>query len=302
MALFIAAAFSNTRHAAVPAIYQNISGILFLLVTNAFFTSFQNVLPVFSSEKPSFSREHSQGYYDMSSYFFAKILVELPLTVIFPIITASIVYWIVGLRPGFGHFVVLTVILQLVALSGFTFGLFSASIFDDVAIALALSILILLPFMILGGLFLNLSTVPVYMRWIAWISPMRYGFNLLMTNQFDGWDAPGAQQYFNNSSISNGLPFYLNVIILIALFLGALVLAYFALIRVVLNNEGRGIQVMVQRMKAQKTQKAQKAQRTGNNTVQDRNTTTVQDGNAVLTLGGGGRSSVPIPMYLLWRQ
>jgi ATP-binding cassette subfamily G (WHITE) protein 1 len=241
LAGFIAAAFWNTKYAPVPAIYQNISGVLFFLITNAFFASFQNVLPVFSIEKPSFAREHSQGYYGTSSYFLAKIIVELPLTVFFPIITAAIVYWSVGLRPGFVHFIVLTVILQLVALTGFSFGLFSASIFNDVAVALALSILILLPFMVMAGLFLNLSTVPKFLQWIAWISPMRYGYALLLANQFDGWDAPGASEYYTNTSVGTGLSNAVNVIILCCLFLAALIGAYFALIRVVMKNEGRSI-------------------------------------------------------------
>ena len=240
LAGFIAAAFWNTKYAPVPALYQNISGVLFFLVTNAFFASFQNVLPVFSGEKSSFAREHSQGYYGVSSYFLAKILVELPLTVFFPILTAVIVYWSVGLRPGIIHFVILTVILQLVGLTGFSFGLFSASIFNDVAVALALSILILLPFMVMAGLFLNLATVPAFLRWISWISPMRYGYALLLANQFEGWDAPGAQEYYVDTSVSTGLSNYVNVLILVGLFFGALVGAYLALVRVVMKNEGRG--------------------------------------------------------------
>ena len=130
-----------------------------------------------------------------------------------------------GLRPGLIHFCTLTVVLQLVGLTGFSFGLFSASIFNDVAVALALSILILLPFMVMAGLFLNLATF-AFLRWISCISPMRYGYALLLANQFDGWDEPGAQEFYANTSVSTGLSNWLNAVILIALFAGALLGAY----------------------------------------------------------------------------
>lgn len=241
LAVFVAIVFMNTGSSPVPALYQNVAGLLFFLVTNAFFASFQNVLPVFSSEKPSFSREHSQGYYPMTSYFLAKISVELPLTFFFPILTAVIVYWATGLRAGIGFFFQFLVILQLVSLAGFSFGLLAACIFNDLSVALALSILILLPFMIFSGLFLNVNTVPVWLRWIQWVSPMRYGYSALMENQFRNWNSPGAQQFYVNSGISTGIPYIGNILILGGLFILALFAAYLALARVVLKNEGRGV-------------------------------------------------------------
>ena len=237
LAGFIAAAYWNTKYAPVPKLYQNLSGALFFITTNAFFSSFQNVLPVFAHEKRSFAREHSQGYYGIGSYFFAKISVELPFTVMFPILTSVIVYWSLGLRPGFNHFLVFTTILQIVSLSGFSIGLMAAALFDDLAVAQAISILFLLPMMLFAGLVLNVATVPAFLRWLQWVSPMRYGFSSLMTNQFDGWDAPGAQQYYNALNADTGFSILVNMIILSALFLGGLFLAYLALVRVVLQKE-----------------------------------------------------------------
>lgn len=238
LAAFISVVFWKTGDSPVPALYQNISGVIFFLITNAYFASFQNVLPVFFSEKASFSREHSQGYFPMTSYFLAKIIVELPLTVFFPIITASAVYWAAGLRYSVGRFLLFTLILQLVSLTGFSFGLFAACLFNDLSVALALSILILLPFMIFSGLLLNIDTVPVWLRWIQWVSPMRYGFSALMENQFSGWEKPGSDAYYRNSGVSTGLSLIGNILVLVALFASALFGAYLALSRVVFNNEG----------------------------------------------------------------
>lgn len=237
LSAFIAAAFWNTKYATGMSLYQNIAGVLFFLVVNAFFSSFQNVLPVFSAEKPSFAREHSQGYYRTSSYFLAKIFVELPLVVFFPILSSVITYWSIGLRSGLSHFLLFTFILQMTSLAGFSFGLFVASLFSNVNVALALSILFLLPTMLFSGLYLNLATVPAFLRWLQWVSPMRYGYTSAMSNQFNGWESPGSQEYFNTVGAGNNLSIAVNMLILFGIFLLGLILSYLALLNNVRKNE-----------------------------------------------------------------
>lgn len=238
MAVFIALVFLNTGSQSPPALFQNLSGVMFFLGVNAFFSSFQNVLPVFSAEKASFSREHSQGYYGMTSYFVAKLLVELPLTVTFPILTGLITYWTVGLRPGIGHFFLFVLVLQMISLVGFSLGLFVACLFRDVSVALALSILFLLPVLVFGGVFVNLQTVPVFLRWFQWVSPIRYGYDVMLKNQFEGWGNAGASQYYRSIGVSTGLPVIGNLLILGGYFALGLALAYLAMVRLVRQNEG----------------------------------------------------------------
>jgi len=43
-------------------------------------------------------REQASSLYDVAPYFFAKILAELPLSIIDPIVFSVIVYWAVGLN------------------------------------------------------------------------------------------------------------------------------------------------------------------------------------------------------------
>jgi ABC-type multidrug transport system ATPase subunit/ABC-type multidrug transport system permease subunit len=237
LAGFIAIAFWNTKYAPAPALYQNISGALFFITTNAFFSSFQNILPIFSHEKRTFAREYCQGYYGLLSYFLAKISVELPFTLIFPLFTSVIVYWSLGFRSGVDRFLIFTVTTQLVSLSGFSYGLLTAALFNDLAMAQAISILFLLPMMIFAGLILNVATVPAVLRWLQWISPMRYGFTSLMTNQFKGWDE--AYGYYIGLNAGNELSILINLVILFGLFLVGLLLSYFALVRLVFEKKIR---------------------------------------------------------------
>jgi hypothetical protein len=40
--------------------------------------------------------------------------------------------------------------------------------------------------MIFSGLFVNLNSMPVWIRWVQWLSPMKYGFVALAQNEFNG--------------------------------------------------------------------------------------------------------------------
>eukprot|EP01102_Stenamoeba_stenopodia_P009171 TRINITY_DN2693_c0_g1_i3.p1 TRINITY_DN2693_c0_g1~~TRINITY_DN2693_c0_g1_i3.p1 ORF type:complete len:120 (-),score=11.18 TRINITY_DN2693_c0_g1_i3:106-465(-) len=66
----------------------------------------------------------------------------------------------------------------------------------------------LIPFMLMGGLFINPDSVPNYFIWILEISPFRYGFAALMINEFTGLeftcdDAPSGTVTAINGTISS---------------------------------------------------------------------------------------------------
>ncbi|CAB4026460.1 white-like, partial [Paramuricea clavata] len=72
---------------------RNFSGLLFFLVLNVTFSSFQGVLFTFPVETDLFLRENEKGIYCTSVYFLAKSLVGIPLDSILTIILISIAYW-----------------------------------------------------------------------------------------------------------------------------------------------------------------------------------------------------------------
>ena len=52
--------------------------------------------------------------------------------------------------------------------------------------AAALTAILVLPFALLGGFFLNGDNVPVYLVWLSELSMFKWGFKLLLINQFYG--------------------------------------------------------------------------------------------------------------------
>lgn len=137
-----------------------------------------------------FAREHGAKYYSLVSYFLSKIMVEIPFQVLFPWIMGSIVYWMCGLQPDAGKYFILVGIIMLCSVAGFSLGIFFASVFPSLPIALAATPLVLLPLMLFSGIFVNQDSIPGYFNWIKYLSPMKYGFEALAKNEFTGLIMP----------------------------------------------------------------------------------------------------------------
>ena len=75
---------------------QNRNGALFFLSVNCGMSSLSNISLVFPSERPVFLREVNNGMYRVSSYFWAKILSELPASLILPLIQSAITFFGIG--------------------------------------------------------------------------------------------------------------------------------------------------------------------------------------------------------------
>lgn len=69
-------------------------------------------------EKEIFAKEYDSGLYGIVSYYFSKLMVELPLTAIFPTLFIGIIYYIVNFNNGFNHFLMMilgTILMSWVA-------------------------------------------------------------------------------------------------------------------------------------------------------------------------------------------
>lgn len=61
------------------------------------FNAIQNIILIFPDERPVFLREVNNNMYSVSAYFFAKIIAELPASILTPVIFGSIAYFAIGL-------------------------------------------------------------------------------------------------------------------------------------------------------------------------------------------------------------
>jgi ATP-binding cassette subfamily G (WHITE) protein 2 len=70
--------------------------------------------------------------------------------------------------------------------TGNSLGIMIGCLFKDAQRTSAMAPAILLPLMMFSGLYSRLNTISIWVRWIQYISPFRYGLQALLYNEFKG--------------------------------------------------------------------------------------------------------------------
>ena len=149
----------------------------------------QNVmgtLTMFGNQRAAVLREQENGMYHTLPYFLAKVMCDVPLKVVAPSLFGSIAYWTVGFQPSAHKFALAIATLVLLAHAGTAIGLFLACLFPEIAVALAVAPLVILPLMMFSGFFLNPESTPIFLKWVEWLSPMKYAFSAMARLEFAG--------------------------------------------------------------------------------------------------------------------
>merc|ERR1712146_697462 len=93
-------------------------------------------------------------------------------------------YWSWGLASGATAFFNHLAIALVIGYTGNAFGLFAPSLFPSPEITMTLTPLMLMPMMLVGGLFANTERLEPGWTWLNYISFPRYGFKAFMVNEF----------------------------------------------------------------------------------------------------------------------
>lgn len=87
---------------------------------------------------------------------------------------------LVGVDHGFKTYVYMQIIAILVASTSIGLGYMVSCLPRRVEIAPIVGLVLILPFVLLGGLLINSDDCPDYLIWILYVSPIKYGFEALM--------------------------------------------------------------------------------------------------------------------------
>jgi ABC-type multidrug transport system permease subunit len=184
MALLVGLIFRALK--ATQQSIQDRTGALFFISVNMTMTAMFSVLSSFGNERTVFERERSVGMYSTLTYFWSKILVELPMNIVFPFIQGTIAYWLVGLQNDAGKYLFWSLTVILLNNVGTAFGITIACTFKSLEVTLAVAPLFILPLMLFSGMFVSANGIPPYFDWIKWFSPMKYSFAAFMINEYSG--------------------------------------------------------------------------------------------------------------------
>lgn len=162
-----------------------------------FIIYFQTSLNSFPAEKLTFSKEYGSGIYGLTAYFLSKLVLEIPLTAVFPFTLLAIIYYIVGFNPVFKNYLLFVLVGILQALVGMVIGLFLGTVARDVRAATETAPMIFIPFMLFCGFLTNVNNILPPLRVFEYMSPMRYSFEFFIRNEFEYNDNLGAANPVN---------------------------------------------------------------------------------------------------------
>eukprot|EP00117_Sycon_ciliatum_P036739 scpid32794/ scgid27614/ Protein white len=170
---------------------QNLNGVLFFAVIQASFSVIFSVIQVFPDEKHIFYRDADNHMYKTWIYMLTKTIAEIPFQLTIPLVFQAVIYFMIGLNPRADRFFTLYAVFVTMALAAQSIGYVISAAVPSVAIGLAVTPPLVIPFMLFGGLFLNSDDIPDYFIWLEYISWIKYGFEAAMINEWDGKSISG---------------------------------------------------------------------------------------------------------------
>ncbi|XP_045768319.1 ATP-binding cassette sub-family G member 1 isoform X2 [Maniola jurtina] len=150
-------------------------GFLFFNMLFLMYTSMTITILSFPLEMPVLIKEHFNRWYSLRSYYLAITVSDIPFQAIFCIIYVVIVYLLTSQPLEWFRFAMFLSSCLLIAFVAQSVGLVvgaAMNVQNGVFLAPVMSV----PFLLFSGFFVSFNAIPVYLRWITYVSYIRYGF------------------------------------------------------------------------------------------------------------------------------
>uniref|UniRef100_A0A7N0RC10 ABC transporter domain-containing protein n=1 Tax=Kalanchoe fedtschenkoi TaxID=63787 RepID=A0A7N0RC10_KALFE len=226
--------------------YRDVQDRLGLLF---FFSIFWGVLPssnsvfAFPQEQAISVKERASGMYTLSSYFMARMVGDWPMELILPTMFLAVTYWMTGLKPELGTFLLTLAVLLGYVLVSQGLGLALGAAIMDSKQASTIVTVAMLAFVLTGGYYVH--SVPSFLSWVKYISTTFHCYRLLIHVQYgDGEAISSLLGCFNDhphdtatckfikEDIRGQIHPLISAGVMLAMFFGFRILAYLALKRV----------------------------------------------------------------------
>lgn len=163
---------------------QNTAGLLFFLVLNCCFSGVFNSINIFSQERPVFIRERLSNTYRTSSYFVGRSLAYIPLEVFLPLLMLVICYFGINLDNSGHAFIITLGSSWLATWMASAWGLLLSTAIASAELANSLVPVLVIPLMLVGGLYAPLGNVHDFYRVFQYISVFKYQYQTMVYAQF----------------------------------------------------------------------------------------------------------------------
>eukprot|EP00005_Dracoamoeba_jomungandri_P007043 CAMPEP_0174274676 /NCGR_PEP_ID=MMETSP0439-20130205/58844_1 /TAXON_ID=0 /ORGANISM="Stereomyxa ramosa, Strain Chinc5" /LENGTH=696 /DNA_ID=CAMNT_0015366603 /DNA_START=54 /DNA_END=2144 /DNA_ORIENTATION=- len=165
---------------------QDRQGALFFCLSNQAVNALMLAILTLPLDKAIFIREHSSGMYSSLPYYLAKSITDIPFQIFFPFLFGTITYWMIGYQGEFVKYLIYVLCLIICTNIAVAIALCIGSLAPDPKLATVVVPFVILPLLLLGGFFLNLDSIPSWLRWAKWLTYYRFGYEIVILNEFRG--------------------------------------------------------------------------------------------------------------------
>jgi len=137
-----------------------------------------------------------------------------------------VTYFAVGFTADADRFFLHAFVLILDVFCATSFGFFIGCAVTNESAANALTSLVMLPFILFGGYFVNLDDVYVWLRWLEYLSPIRYSTEALLRIEFEDNDRYGKIAPYKRLNFNIGLGNCLIILAVLSVFFRFLALLF----------------------------------------------------------------------------
>lgn len=175
-------------------------GLLQVACINAAMSALVKTLNSFTRERAVVDRERARGSYGVTPYFASKMVAELPISTVFPLLFSAIVYPMAGLAVGWRKVATFASVITLESFTAAAIGLTMGAMAPSTEAALAAGPASFVIFIVFGGQFV--TRVPRVLQWLPRISLIRHAFEALCVSELGGlklervvpWDVATGEQ------------------------------------------------------------------------------------------------------------
>jgi len=157
------------------------TSICFMSISLTGFTAQQAIPPMFRA-RPYIFRETKSGMYTMTPWVLARLMMDFPITIVESVFFVIPLYFMVGFEGDFGKFWLAWFISYQAIIGSVEL---AASLVSTQELADATCALLNASCLIFAGFLVQYEALPVYWVWAYWISPIHYGFNAILSNEFE---------------------------------------------------------------------------------------------------------------------
>lgn len=185
-------------------------GLSFFVAVNVFMSQVMGNILSFPTERPVFIREYSSKLYSVESYYVSKNLIETPMQLFFMIIFSIIIYFTAGFRTDSAkYFFIFLAGILIHTLTAQSIGYAAGSFFRTVSEAMGIIQVIMMPLIIFAGTLINENSMPRFLFWMKYLSPLKYANEIFITNELkentDITYGNGGQSFLDNLNFDVGL-------------------------------------------------------------------------------------------------